>query len=57
VPEWKIRDNSASPPPQSPITATTPPAALKLVPYGCARLRVCEFPRVEPAVFNEEAFD
>lgn len=57
VPEWDIRHNSASPPPPSPITATTPPAALKLVPYGCARLRVCEFPRVEPAVFNEEAFD
>jgi len=28
-----------------------------LVPYGCARLRVCEFPRLDPVEFTGEVFD
>ena len=52
LPEWMIVDNSAAPPPQSPIDLQRkgePAAHLKdetvvLVPYGSARLRVTSFP-------------
>ena len=57
VPEWKLHHNSAAPPPASPVTTNQTPRPIQLVPYGCARLRVCEFPRIEPVEFTGEVFD
>jgi len=55
--EWQLHNNSAAPPPPSPVTTNQTPRPIALVPYGCARLRVCEFPRVDPVEFTGEVFD
>ena len=57
VPSWTLRNNSAAPPPPSPVSTNQTPRPITLVPYGCARLRVCEFPRIEPQEFTGEVFD
>lgn len=45
---WTIENNSAAPTPPSPVRSDLPPRMVSLVPYGCARLRICEFPRLDP---------
>ena len=57
IPSWKLHHNSAAPPPPSPVTTNQTPRPITLVPYGCARLRVCEFPRLDPVEFTGEVFD
>jgi hypothetical protein len=57
IKEWVLHHNSAAPPPQSPVTTNQTPRPITLVPYGCARLRVCEFPRIDPIEFTGEVFD
>ncbi len=57
IPQWTLADNSAAPPPPSPVTTNQTPRPMTLVPYGCARLRVCEFPRLDPQPFDGEVFD
>ena len=44
IPAWKMKNNSANDPPQSPATVDGPIETVDLVPYGCARLRISEFP-------------
>jgi hypothetical protein len=44
IPEWTIRNNSADLPPVSPVKPEGDPEIITLVPYGCARLRITEFP-------------
>ena len=44
IPEWIIRDNSADLPPLSPVKPIGDPEKITLIPYGCARLRITEFP-------------
>ncbi|MCX8157431.1 MAG: glycoside hydrolase family 127 protein [Verrucomicrobiae bacterium] len=44
VPEWTLEQNSAAAPPASPVVAVGPLETLELVPYGCTRLRITEFP-------------
>jgi len=44
VPDWKLVNNSAGPVPESPFHSDAPIEDVTLVPYGCARLRVAEFP-------------
>ncbi len=44
LPEWGIEDNSAGPLPQSPVESSEPIEELTLIPYGCAKLRITEFP-------------
>jgi len=46
VPEWTLKKNSADDPPASPVRSGEPVTRLELVPYGCARLRITEFPIV-----------
>lgn len=49
VTSWVMQGHSAAPPPPSPVKTTAPSQPLRLVPYGCARLRVAEFPWVPSA--------
>ena len=44
IPEWTIKNNSADVPPLSPVKPEGDPERITLVPYGCARLRITEFP-------------
>ncbi len=44
LPDWKLVQNSADDPPPSPVESQEPLTELELVPYGCTRLRITEFP-------------
>jgi hypothetical protein len=45
---WGMVNNSADAPPASPVESAEPLVDLQLIPYGCTRLRVTEFPVVKP---------
>jgi hypothetical protein len=47
VPEWKMEDHVAAPPPQSPATTSQPEQTLTLVPYAAAKLRITAFPELK----------
>lgn len=47
VPEWQTEFNSAGQVPQSPVKSNEPIDELTLIPYGCAKLRITEFPLLE----------
>ncbi|MBP6964379.1 MAG: glycoside hydrolase family 127 protein [Armatimonadetes bacterium] len=47
IPEWTLADNQAGPLPQSPAKSSEPAEDLTLIPYGCAKLRITEFPLLE----------
>jgi hypothetical protein len=44
IPEWTMKNNSAGIPPLSPLKPEGDPEVITLVPYGCAKLRITEFP-------------
>lgn len=48
LPSWGFEPGfaSAAAPAPGPLTSRMPPAQLSLVPYGCARIRIAEFPTV-----------
>jgi len=48
LPEWVIVDDSAAPPPQSPVTSKLEDETVTLIPYGAARLRITSFPVLGP---------
>lgn len=47
IPEWALVDNQAGPLPQSPAKSSEPVEELTLIPYGCAKLRITEFPLLD----------
>ncbi len=54
LPGWKMKNNSSGDPPLSPVQSKKPVEELTLVPYGCARLRITEFPMCPPSKKVEE---
>jgi uncharacterized protein len=53
IPEWKLKDNSADVPPVSPVKPEGDPEVISLVPYGCARLRISEFPLMDVSMMED----
>lgn len=47
IPQWTMKNNSADIPPLSPVKPEGDPEEIILVPYGCARLRITEFPAMD----------
>ena len=50
APSWQIEHNAAAPPPKSPVRGAGRRLNLSLLPYGCCRLRITEFPVLAPTV-------
>ena len=48
VPSWGLVGASAGPVPVSPVKTDSPETMVELVPYGCSRLRIAEFPTTPP---------
>ncbi|MBI5008217.1 MAG: glycoside hydrolase family 127 protein, partial [Bacteroidia bacterium] len=53
IPSWTIKNNSADVPPLSPVRPEGDPEIIELVPYGCARLRITEFPVMDVTLMEE----
>ena len=47
MPQWGMDGASAAPPPTSPVKTSKPITEVELIPYGCAKLRITEFPVAE----------
>lgn len=53
IPSWTMKNNSADVPPLSPVVPEGDPEIIELVPYGCARLRITEFPVMDITLMEE----
>ncbi len=53
IPEWTMINNSADVPPLSPVKPEGDPEIITLVPYGCARLRITEFPVMDIVLMED----
>ena len=53
IPGWGIQNNSADIPSPGPVMPQGDPVMIELVPYGCAKLRITEFPLID-VVFMED---
>ncbi len=47
IPGWILKENSADVPPVSLVKPEGTPEVIQLVPYGCAKLRITEFPVID----------
>ena len=46
VPQWGMNGANAAAVPVSPVKTNSPETLVELIPYGCSRLRIAEFPTV-----------
>ncbi|WFU33679.1 glycoside hydrolase family 127 protein [Bradyrhizobium brasilense] len=46
VPQWGMNGANAAPVPMSPVKTNQPETVVELIPYGCSRLRIAEFPTI-----------
>jgi hypothetical protein len=46
VPQWGMDGANAAPVPRGPVNTSMPETLVQLIPYGCSRLRIAEFPTV-----------
>jgi len=46
VPQWGMNGANAAEVPLSPVKTNSPRTLVELIPYGCSRLRISEFPTV-----------
>jgi uncharacterized protein len=53
IPQWTLKNNSADVPPVSPVKPEGDPDVITLVPYGCARLRITEFPVMDIVLMED----
>jgi uncharacterized protein len=53
IPEWGLKNNSADIPPLSPVKPEGNTEVIQLVPYGCAKLRITEFPTIDLTQIRE----
>ena len=53
IPEWLMKNNSADVPPLSPVKPEGDLEVITLVPYGCARLRITEFPVMDIVLMED----
>jgi uncharacterized protein len=53
IPEWVMKNNSADIPPLSPVKPEGDPEIIRLVPYGCAKLRITEFPVMDMVLMED----
>lgn len=53
IKEWTLKNNSADIPPVSPLKPESTSGVIYLVPYGCARLRITEFPVIDIAQIED----
>ncbi len=53
IPEWQLKENSADVPPLSPVKPQGDPEVITLVPYGCAKLRITEFPVMDVTLMED----
>jgi uncharacterized protein len=53
IPEWTMKNNSADVPPLSPVKPEGDPEIITLVPYGCTRLRITEFPVIDITLMKD----
>lgn len=53
IPSWTMKDNSADIPPVSPVAPQGDPVVVELVPYGCTRLRITEFPVMDVTLMQD----
>jgi hypothetical protein len=53
IPEWTMKNNSADIPPFSPVKPEGDPEIIALVPYGCAKLRITEFPVMDVVLMED----
>lgn len=47
VSSWKMVNDSAAPPPVSPVASSEPEETITLIPYGAAKLRITSFPVIQ----------
>ncbi|MBK9391116.1 MAG: glycoside hydrolase family 127 protein [Bacteroidetes bacterium] len=53
IPSWTMKNNSADVPPLSPVVPEGDPEIIELVPYGCSRLRITEFPVMDVTLMED----
>jgi len=53
IPQWVMKNNSADIPPLSPVKPEGDLEVITLIPYGCARLRITEFPVMDIVLMED----